>query len=160
MAVFGITQRGEQRPVPGFGGKYSVAEDGSVWRDGSMLVPVRGIYVSLSYKGEMRQTKIAYLVARAFLPNAEGRPFVRHKDGDPTNNRVENLEWSEEKERKRRGGRAVRESVSVWRADNGELVGSWGSVEEACRALGVDERSVRRQLRGGAKSVKGLIFKV
>ena len=33
------------------------------------------------------------LVATAFLPNPENHPIVNHKDEDPKNNKVDNLEW-------------------------------------------------------------------
>ena len=157
MAVFG-TDRIELKQVPGYGGKYYVGTDGSVWRDGSALIPVRGLYVNLSWQSHVETVKVAYLVARAFVPNMEMRPFVRHVDGNIRNNRASNLEWSEEKEdgRSRKG---VGEPVSVWSRKTGELVGSWGSLKEACRALGVEMAAARRMMRGGVKSTKGYIFK-
>lgn len=38
------------------------------------------------------------LVALAFLPNPEGKSDVNHKDGDPSNNHVDNLEWATHRE--------------------------------------------------------------
>lgn len=49
-------------------------------------------------RGKKRKTKyIHQLVAEAFIPNLNNYREVNHKDSNPTNNRIENLEWCDRK---------------------------------------------------------------
>jgi len=49
--------------------------------------------VAFSKEGKVTRFQVHRLVAKAFIPNPENKPFVNHIDNDGTNNDVNNLEW-------------------------------------------------------------------
>lgn len=51
------------------------------------------LMVVLSNNGKEKMFYIHRLVAQTFIPNPNNLPQVNHKDGDKTNNFMENLEW-------------------------------------------------------------------
>lgn len=94
------------KDVSGWIGLYKVSNLGRVKSlkrpEKSILTPVvesMGYHVvRFYYKGNFARPRIHRLVANAFLDNPLNKPFVNHKDGHKTNNKVSNLEWCTAKE--------------------------------------------------------------
>ena len=149
--VFNPPKREDRRRLDD---RYEVGEDGTVYSDGMALTPINGTGVNIH--GERK--KIAYLVARAWVPNPENRPYVRHRNGDPTDNRAENLEWSETQESQKRGPKPETRYCSAFTRD-GEKVGMYRSPSEGAAALGVNVRTVRRCLAGQQKTAGGYLWR-
>lgn len=51
-------------------------------------------YVGIHKDGAQKKIHVHVLVATAFIPNLENKREVNHKNGNKSDNRVENLEWA------------------------------------------------------------------
>ena len=57
------------------------------------ILPKGYLQMALCKNGNTKYTSIHRLVAEAFIPNPYNLPCVNHKDNNPQNNVVSNLEW-------------------------------------------------------------------
>ena len=86
------------KDIKGYEGLYAVTSCGKVWsyRRGIFLKPLNvGNYqsVRLSDNGKVKHCYIHRLVAEAYIPNPDGLSEVNHKNKNPKDNNVNNLEW-------------------------------------------------------------------
>lgn len=91
------------KPIVGFEDFYEVSNFGNIRRKKSgrlRRIDYAPIYptILLSVNGVHKTYRVHRLVAKAFLPPIEGKTHVNHKDGDHSNNCVDNLEWVTQKE--------------------------------------------------------------
>ena len=106
------------KPIEGYS-DYEVSTWGRVFsrRTGDFLVPQYNkkgyLRVDLRNENGRKHFKIHRLVAKAFIPNPDGKPQVNHIDGNKSNNSVTNLEWVTNKENHAKA-RELRESYKEY----------------------------------------------
>ena len=96
----------EWRDIIDYEGRYQVSNFGRVKsfyfkRQTILRANVfKKIYpsVSLNKNGKAKSHSIHVLVALAFIPNPENKPYVNHEDNDHKNNCIWNLNWATPKE--------------------------------------------------------------
>lgn len=105
-------------------------------------------YVGLRDENSVRKNLFVHrLVAQAFIPNPENLPIINHKDENPSNNTVENLEWcsysynntynnSHLKRGMKQGDETFQYNI------NGELVKTYYSARLASKTLGISNSNI------------------
>lgn len=132
---------------------------------GRILKPTRlqnGYYeAQFHYKGKRIIYLLHRLVALHFIDNPLSLPEINHKDENPQNNCVENLEWCTSKYNANYGTRNIRmmenrEFVSVIQMDkNGNIINAWNKMSDACKHTGADIASMIRVCKGKQNTCVG-----
>jgi hypothetical protein len=129
--------------------------------------PKKSGYVDVKVNDKPHQ--IHRLMAIAFtLPKRDDQDTVDHIDGNPSNNRLENLRWASRSEQikhsyatnKNRGSSAPKRSKPV----EGRVLGAeawvpYASGEEAARGLGLNPGNINVCCSGGRKQTGGYEFR-
>lgn len=113
------------------------------------------LYVNLSKEGKVVPKKVHRLIAEAFIPNPDNKPFIDHINTVTTDNRIENLRWCTQKEN-------MNNPISIENCKNtnknksvaqysleGELIAVYPSVMEAARQTGCNNASIHSCCNGG-----------
>lgn len=84
----------DNQPTP-----FYITENGQLFREdtGNWYKPFENDgYLSyhLKWRNKTYPRRAHRLVAEAYIPNPENKPFVHHKDHNRLNNNVDNLEWA------------------------------------------------------------------
>ena len=127
------------KDISGYEGLYQVSNLGDVRslnyrRNGELKLLKQATnkqgykQISLYKNGKIKTYKVHRLVAIAFIPNPNNLPVVNHKDENPSNNNVNNLEWCTVAYNNTYGTRTKRASESI-RGENHPLYGKHHSKE-------------------------------
>lgn len=169
------------KDIEGYEGYYQVSSEGKIRSldrvingrliKGKKIKPKHDgkgyLVLALCKGGKQKYYKVNRLVALTFLPNPKKFPCTNHKDCNPTNNRVENLEWCDytynnhyanriEKARiKMVNNPKISKEVYKYTLD-GDLIAKYPSANEAQRDMGINySRGVSMCCRGIIPTYKG-----
>lgn len=119
--------------------------------------------VTLYDNGKSIDIEVHRIVATAFIENPGGKKCVNHKDGNGSNNSVDNLEWCTHSENVRHSMDILGNDPRKWKSKrvlqktvDGKLIKEWESAWEIQRQLKFSQVSISRCCRRQKKS--GIIY--
>jgi NUMOD4 motif./HNH endonuclease. len=164
------------RPVTDFEDLYQVSNLGRIrtLRTNKVLTNknVKNYFsVRLFKDGLDTQRYVHRIVAQAFIPNPNGFREVNHKDENPHNNNVENLEWCTRKynanygtAQERRIAKFIETTSSVLPRPvlkknlDGDVIERYPSIKEAAIKNNVFHQNVQACCAGKQKTCHGFIY--
>lgn len=130
------------------------------------------LWVELRKDGKGKPILIHRLVAEAFIENENNYPIINHKDENPLNNTVDNLEWCDNSYNvvyslKRKGKYSHKRYISkgknrklkgkhiIQKTKDGEFVKEWESLGEINRSTTMSRWSITECCTGNRKTAHG-----
>jgi len=173
------------KDIEGYEGRYQVSSFGNVrslnYRNhgyAKNLTPKcnnsNRLWVELANSLGRKQFLIHRLVASAFIPNINNFPEINHKDENPQNNNVANLEWCTRKYnvayyysrhphgpyRKSTIRHGKRKGEAIDQIDKkGQIVKRWDNSRTIFLETGMSDWSISECCRGKRKSAYGYIWR-
>ena len=167
----------EWKPINGYEGAYEISSEGRVRSLGRYqncvhngkefrkerimklyLSEWKYLTVSLCKNSKHKSFQVHRLVAEAFIPNPENKEEVNHKNGNKTDNRLANLEWTTKSENAVHAHRVLGVRCSFERpvrcVETGKV---YRSTAEAARQLNVNPSRINNVIAGwyGARTAYG-----
>lgn len=110
--------------------------------------------VKLWKNKKMTTHLVSRLIAQTFIPNPENKGYVNHKNGNPLDNSVENLEWVTRSENMRHAFKngllqTSKKVTLVSKTDGGRI--SFDSLRAASEFLGKNKGYLSNIIKSGRK---------
>lgn len=155
---------------------YKVSNTGKIYSFFShkILTPIkhRCGYLRVNLKNDLghKFLFIHRVVAKTFIENKQNKPQVNHKNGDKTDNRVENLEWATPSENQKHSifvlgnippkfplylGKNHRGSRVILQKKGNKVIAEFYGCGEAHRKTGINENSIWSAVSGRYKTAGG-----
>lgn len=138
-------------------------------RIGLLKPRINGIGYALVWlfkDGVGRTYSIHRLVAKAFIPNPDGKTEIDHINANRSDNRLENLRWASSSENSQNPITNKRQSVAAYQQYvkvsqytlDGKFIRVWDSIASASKGTGVCDRTIWRICTGRTKNPKKFIW--
>lgn len=120
-------------------------------------------FVILSKNGKKKYALVHRLVAMAFIPNPNNLPFINHKDENPLNCCVDNLEWctplynATYNNAHIKRGKNLSYKVYAYN-ENCDLVGTYSSTKEIAKEFNMSDSNVPAVCNSDYKTFNGLVL--
>lgn len=157
------------KDIEGYEGLYQVSNLGRVkskLRKGRILKPIntkKYYSVILCKNSTTKEIYVHRLVAYAFIPNPQNKPFINHIDGNKQNNYVENLEWCTQSENCRHAykiGLNKGRSKPVFQFNKfGHYVRTWKSQSKASETLKIPQSLISSCCKRKRKQAGGFTWR-
>ena len=167
----------EWRDVVGYEGLYQVSNMGRIksfprkgtrTKEDRILKPLQNNnsyqYVDLYKNKKVKRYLIHRLVASTFIDNFKNYNCVNHKDENPKNNKVDNLEWCTQEYNINYGTgnkrRSQTEKMTILQYDlQLNFIKQWEGLVEAASKLNISVGNVCSCCRGKRKHAGGYIWR-
>lgn len=125
-------------------------------------------WVALRKNGIKEHKLIHRLVAEAFIDNPEGFSLINHKDENPLNNDVDNLEWcdasynarySRERHPERKGNGKNHLLAVIQLDKDGNVIKEWENTRTIFAETGMSDWSIAEVCRGNRHTAYGYLWR-
>jgi len=118
------------------------------------------IQVHLCKNGKYKHFYVHRLVAELFIPNENSQYCVNHKNGNASDNRVINLEWTTQKNNALHSCRVLKNNTKqvIQYSKNGEYIDQYDSVQISSEKTGIDHRNIASVARGEMPTTGGFVW--
>lgn len=142
------------KDVVGFEGLYQISDHGKLKRltkNGDKIIRPyhkdRYLKTELWRNGKRKKAFVHRLVAEHFLPNPAHFTQINHKDENPENNSVDNLEWCSQKYNANYGENRIKAALKRSKgveqySISGDLLHTYQSAKFAAKCVGVSRKAI------------------